>query len=71
LGEVFAVGAGDVPDAEALAVAVRAVLADLPRHRAAYDAARPVLEGLTWEAQAGVLTRLYDTLRVRRRTPRP
>jgi glycosyltransferase involved in cell wall biosynthesis len=55
-GEVFAVTDG----AAGLAAAVRAVLADPARYRAAYDAAGEVLAGLTWEQQARTLTALYD-----------
>jgi glycogen(starch) synthase len=52
-GEVFT--ADDVPD---FCRAVRAVLADPARYRAAYD--RPgLLEEWTWERQAAVLDRVY------------
>ena len=44
----------------ALAAAVRTVLDDPRRYRAAYDAAGDVLATLTWEEQAGVLTALYE-----------
>ncbi|WBB82552.1 glycosyltransferase family 4 protein [Micromonospora sp. WMMD882] len=55
-GEVFR--AGDVAD---LVRAVRAVLADPGRHRAAYD--RPgLLAGWSWPAQAEVYDRLYARL---------
>ncbi|NLU78843.1 glycosyltransferase family 4 protein [Micromonospora sp. HNM0581] len=55
-GEVFT--AEDVAD---FVRAVRAVLADPARYRAAYD--RPgLLEQWTWEAQAQVLDRLYSRL---------
>lgn len=53
-GEVFA--AGDVED---LARAVQAVLGDLPRYRAAYDAHEDLLQEWTWEHQAGVLDAVY------------
>ncbi|MFY1669922.1 glycosyltransferase family 4 protein [Plantactinospora sp. WMMB334] len=56
-GEVFR--AGDLAD---YVRAVRAVLADPERYRAAYD--RPgLLEGWTWEAQAEVLDQVYRRLR--------
>jgi glycogen synthase len=60
LGEVFGVGAGDEPDAAALAAAAARVLADPERYRTAYRAARPVLDTLTWEAQTRALTALYE-----------
>jgi glycogen synthase len=69
LGEVFAVGAGDDPDAAALAGAVGRVLADPQRYRTAYRAARSSLRALTWEEQAGTLAALYE--RVVLRTPAP
>ena len=60
LGEVFAVGAGDAPDAAALAVAAGRVLAEPERYRAAYAVAAPTLRRLTWEDQARVLTGVYE-----------
>jgi glycosyltransferase involved in cell wall biosynthesis len=60
LGEVFPVGAGDEPDAAALAGAAARVLADLPRYRTAYRAARGTLGTLTWEEQSRTLTALYE-----------
>ena len=62
LGEVFAVGAGEEPDAAALAAAAARTLADLPRYRAGYAAAAPTVGRLTWEEQVPVLTELYDRL---------
>jgi len=56
-GEVFAAG-----DAEDLARAVKAVLADLPRHRAAYHAREDELAEWTWEHQATVLDGVYRGL---------
>lgn len=56
-GEVFR--AGDVPD---LVRAVRAVLADPQRYRAAYDGPDSPLPGWTWEAQAERLDALYRTV---------
>jgi glycosyltransferase involved in cell wall biosynthesis len=55
-GEVFT--AGDVDD---YVRAIRAVLADPQRYRAAYDAPG-LLEEWTWEGQADVLDRLYARL---------
>jgi glycosyltransferase involved in cell wall biosynthesis len=55
-GEVFV--AEDVDD---YARAVRAVLADPKRYRAAYDTPG-LLEGWTWEAQAEVLDQVYSRL---------
>ncbi|MFE0589347.1 glycosyltransferase family 4 protein [Micromonospora echinospora] len=55
-GEVFR--AGDVAD---LVRAVRTVLADPARHRAAYDAPG-LLESWSWPAQAEVLDRVYTYL---------
>jgi len=60
LGEVFVVGAGDEPDAAALAGAAVRVLADPERYRTAYRAARSTLQVLTWEEQARTLTALYE-----------
>jgi glycosyltransferase involved in cell wall biosynthesis len=60
LGEVFGVGAGDEPDAAALAGAAARVLADPERYRVAYLAARSTLDTLTWEEQARTLTALYE-----------
>jgi glycosyltransferase involved in cell wall biosynthesis len=64
LGEVFRLPDGrDGRDGAAgLAAAVRAVLADRPRYRAAYAAAAHVLARLTWEEQSRVLTGLYEHL---------
>lgn len=56
-GEVFA--AGDVDD---LARAIKAVLGDLPRYRAAYDAHQDLLDEWTWEHQATVLDGVYTRL---------
>ncbi|MCL7456630.1 glycosyltransferase family 4 protein [Micromonospora echinofusca] len=55
-GEVFRAG-----DAGDLARAVRAVLADPGRYRAAYDDPA-LLAGWTWERQAGELDRVYARL---------
>ena len=57
--------------APALAAAVRTVLDDPRRYRAAYDAAGDVLATLTWEEQAGVLAALYEQVfhTSRSRTP--
>jgi glycosyltransferase involved in cell wall biosynthesis len=59
-----AVGCGEVfvaEDVDSFVAATSAVLADLPRYRAAYE--RPgLLEAWTWEAQAGVLAELYRRL---------
>ena len=55
-GEVFAVG-----DVTGFVAAVRRVLADPERYRAAYDAPG-LLDRWTWEAQAEVLERIYDRL---------
>jgi glycogen(starch) synthase len=63
LGEVFAVGVGDEPDAAALAGAAARVLADPERYRTAYRAAGSILEVLRWEEQARVLVALYERLR--------
>ena len=57
LGEVFR--AGDPSD---LARAVRAVLADPGRYRAAYDGPDSPLPGWTWEAQADRLDAIYRGL---------
>jgi glycosyltransferase involved in cell wall biosynthesis len=58
------IGCGEVfvaEDVDSFVAATSAVLADLPRYRAAYD--RPgLLEAWTWEAQAGVLAELYRRL---------
>jgi glycosyltransferase involved in cell wall biosynthesis len=52
-GEVFV-----AQDRDSFAAAARAVLADLPRYRAAYD--RPgLLDDWTWERQAEVLAEVY------------
>ncbi|MEU7572709.1 glycosyltransferase family 4 protein [Micromonospora sp. NPDC049240] len=60
-----ATGQGEVFTAEDLADyarAVRAVLADPQRYRAAYD--KPgLLDGWTWEAQARILDEVYTSLR--------
>ena len=66
-GEVFRVQEG----APALAAAVRTVLDDPRRYRAAYDAAGDMLATLTWEEQAGVLAALYEQVShtSRSRTP--
>jgi glycosyltransferase involved in cell wall biosynthesis len=55
-GEIFR--ADDVND---YVRAVRTVLAELPRYRAAYNSAG-LLEQWTWVAQAGTLDRVYRTL---------
>jgi glycogen(starch) synthase len=55
-GEVFAVG-----DVAGFVSAVRKVLADPARYRAAYDVPG-LLDQWTWEAQAEVLARIYDRL---------
>jgi glycosyltransferase involved in cell wall biosynthesis len=58
---VRSIGCGEVfvaEDVDSFVAATSAVLADLPRYRAAYD--RPgLLDAWTWEAQAGVLAELY------------
>jgi glycogen(starch) synthase len=69
LGEVFAVGAGDAPDAAALAVAAGRVLAEPDRYRAAYAVAAPTLRRLTWEDQARVLTGVYERFRTQTSGP--
>ncbi|HET7385972.1 MAG TPA: glycosyltransferase family 4 protein [Nocardioidaceae bacterium] len=56
-GEVFA--AGDVDD---YVRAVKLVLGDLPRYRAAYDARADLLEVWTWERQADILCGVYERL---------
>jgi hypothetical protein len=59
---VRATGVGEVfvaEDADDLARAVRAVLADPERYRKAYEA-EGLLDGWSWEAQAAKLTALYD-----------
>lgn len=56
-GEVFAAG-----DIDGFVRAVRAVLADPKRYRAAYDAPG-VLDAWTWEGQIDVLDRVYTDLR--------
>ena len=71
LGEVFAVGAGEEPDAAALAAAARAVLADPARYASAREVAAGVLEGLTWEAQERVLADVYDRIAAPRRGDTP
>ncbi len=64
-GEVFR--AGDVDD---FVRAVRSVLADPERYRAAYD--KPgLLAGWTWEAQAEVLDGVYRLLLYGQRSTRP
>ncbi|WP_422770266.1 glycosyltransferase family 4 protein [Plantactinospora sp. WMMC1484] len=64
-GEVFR-----AEDAEDYLRAVRAVLADPERYRAAYD--HPgLLAGWTWEAQAEILDELYGTLLPGRSRPAP
>ncbi|MGZ4603560.1 MAG: glycosyltransferase family 4 protein [Kineosporiaceae bacterium] len=60
LGEVFPVGAGEEPDAAALAAAAARVLADPGRYQAAHAAAATTIRRLTWEQQARVLTDLYE-----------
>jgi glycogen(starch) synthase len=65
LGEVFAVGAGDEPDAVALAGAVARVLTDAARYREAYRGARSTLQVLTWEEQARTLKDLYERVVLR------
>jgi glycosyltransferase involved in cell wall biosynthesis len=60
LGEVFAVGAGEGPDAAALAAAAARVLADPERYRKAHQDAGDTLGRLTWEEQARTLTALYE-----------
>jgi glycogen synthase len=67
LGEVFRVQDG----APGLAAAARAVLADRPRYRAAYDAAAEVLSRLTWEEQSRVLTGLYEHIAAAAGSPSP
>jgi hypothetical protein len=62
---VRATGQGEVFRAEDpadLARAVRAVLADPKRYRAAYDGPDSPLPGWTWEAQAEVLDGVYRRL---------
>ncbi|WFF04829.1 glycosyltransferase family 4 protein [Micromonospora sp. WMMD1076] len=62
---VRATGQGEVfraRDAADLARAVRAVLADPPRYRAAYEGEDSPLQEWTWEAQAERLTALYRRL---------
>ncbi len=71
LGEVFAVGAGEEPDAAALATATRTVLADPARYAAAREAAAGVLAELTWEVQERVLADLYERLATPRRGDTP
>lgn len=59
-----ATGQGEVFEAEnldAFVAAVRKVLEDPQRYRAAYDKPE-LLGGWTWEAQAGVLDRVYETV---------
>ena len=56
-GEVFRAG-----DAADLARAVRAVLADPKRYRAAYEGPDSPLPAWTWEAQTEVLDRVYRRL---------
>ncbi|HET7356806.1 MAG TPA: hypothetical protein VFJ09_09040, partial [Nocardioidaceae bacterium] len=56
-GEVFR--AGDVDD---YLRAVRAVLADLPRYRKAYDERADLLAEWMWEPQADVLDSVYTRL---------
>jgi glycogen(starch) synthase len=56
-GEIFA--AGDVDD---YVRAVRTVLADLSRYRAAYDTRPDLLEEWTWEHQADILADVYAQL---------
>ncbi|WP_134741163.1 glycosyltransferase family 4 protein [Nocardioides sp. 503] len=66
-GEVFRAG-----DAADLTRAVRAVLADPARYRAAYDGAAPLAEW-TWEGQSVVLDEVYHRAleRVRQHATRP
>jgi glycosyltransferase involved in cell wall biosynthesis len=62
---VRATGQGEVfraEDVEDFTRAVRAVLADPARYRAAYDGPDSPLPGWTWEAQAATLDSLYETL---------
>ncbi|WP_433496137.1 glycosyltransferase family 4 protein [Micromonospora sp. CA-248089] len=62
---VRATGQGEVfraRDAADLARAIRAVLADPARYRAAYEGPNSPLPGWTWEAQAGHLDALYRRL---------
>ncbi|GAB3091112.1 glycosyltransferase [Micromonospora schwarzwaldensis] len=70
---VRATGQGEVfraRDAADLARAVRAVLADPARYRAAYDGPDSPLPTWTWEAQAERLTALYHHLLTSAPTPR-
>ena len=65
LTAVRATGQGEVfraRDAADFARAVRAVLADPERYRAAYDGPDSPLPGWTWEAQAERLDTIYRTL---------
>ncbi|MGW1978338.1 glycosyltransferase family 4 protein [Streptomyces sp. NPDC001889] len=68
---VEATGQGEVfraRDPEDFARAARAVLAEPGRYRAAYE--RPgLLDGWTWEAQAGIIDRLYTRLLPDRAAP--
>ncbi|WP_193611195.1 glycosyltransferase family 4 protein [Nocardioides lijunqiniae] len=64
-GEVFR--AGDVPD---LVRALRAVLADPARYRAAYDGPAPLAEW-TWEGQSVILDEAYHRALGRARQPAP
>ncbi|MFI6131199.1 glycosyltransferase [Micromonospora sp. NPDC051141] len=71
---VRATGQGEVfraRDAADLARAVRAVLADPARYRAAYDGPDSPLSAWTWEAQAEHLTTLYHHLLTPTPTPPP
>ncbi|WP_405093872.1 glycosyltransferase [Micromonospora sp. NBC_01392] len=71
---VRATGQGEVfraRDAADLARAVRAVLADPARYRAAYDGPDSPLSTWTWEAQAARLTTLYHHLLTPTPTPTP
>lgn len=64
-GTVRELGIGEVctaGDLGSYVEAVRRVLADLPRYRAAYDAHADLLAEWTWERQADVLDEVYASL---------